>query len=241
MTRNLMLALCLAAVATQAQAQNEASSLDRIEVTGSRISYRDLLDTPAISLTKPGDYLLQQITLLNDTRDKAARTKELHDTITRLLSAAGSRYRLLHGDAYRLTLTRDNHRVPIEDDEKRPDAGLVTLQVGVDVGSDPGKAEVIIADMRRFIEGADKVGRTEIDIVGDTALGMNRPERFRYELIEAIAKDSQRLMGAMALDCKVELEGLNSRIEWQRVSAAELLLYIPYSMAITDCSMRREG
>ena len=57
----------------------------------------------------------------------------------------------------------------------------------------------------------------------------------RYELIDAIAKDSKRLMDAMALDCKVQIDGLNSRVQWERASAAELLLYIPYRMTISEC------
>lgn len=68
-----------------------------------------------------------------------------------------------------------------------------------------------------------------------TAYEMNKPERFRYELIDVIAKDSKRLMDAMALDCKVEIDGLNGRVQWERASAAELLLYIPYRMTISDC------
>jgi hypothetical protein len=37
------------------------------------------------------------------------------------------------------------------------------------------------------------------------------------------------------MQCEVALDGLNSRIEWQRVSASELLLYIPYTMTVGDC------
>ncbi len=89
--------------------------------------------------------------------------------------------------------------------------------------------------MRRFIRSASKVGRTEIEIKGDTALVMNKPERFRYEIIDSIVKDSKRSIDAMALDCKVEINGLNRRVEWERVSAAELLLYIRYNVTISDC------
>ena len=128
-----------------------------------------------------------------------------------------------------------NYRVDLEQDGKRPDTNQVSLQIRVGIGGDPAKAETIIAEMRRFVRSADKVGRTVIDIKGDTALVMNKPERFRYELIDAIAKDSKRLMDAMALDCKVQIDGLNRRVEWERASAAELLMYIRYSVTISDC------
>ncbi|MGQ0801565.1 MAG: hypothetical protein ACT4NL_15815 [Pseudomarimonas sp.] len=60
------------------------------------------------------------------------------------------------------------------------------------------------------------------------ALGMNKPERYRYELIEAIAADSLKIRESVGAGCKVDLDGLNSRIEWERVGPTELLLYVPY-------------
>jgi hypothetical protein len=64
--------LALSALSAHAQ-DTEDLELDRITVTGSRINYADLLDTPAVSVTKPGDYLLQPIVLTNDSRDAAMR------------------------------------------------------------------------------------------------------------------------------------------------------------------------
>lgn len=229
----------LLTVVAPALAQNEATSLDRIEVTGSRISYRDLLDTPAIAITKPGDYLLQEFRLENDTRDKAGRERELHETIAKLISAGGSRYGLLFGDAYRITLDRNNYRVDLEENGKRPDTSSVTLQLRTDLGGDPKQAESIALAMQKFLREAPTVGRTEISVEGETALGMGKPERFRYDLISAISQDTTQVMQALGLQCSVKLEGLNSRIEWQRISAGELLLYIPYSMSIQDCVPRK--
>ena len=231
----LLCGLCALALPMIAQGQDSSDELDTVVVTGSRIGYSDLLDTPAVSLTKPGDYLLQTIVLSNDSRDAEMRKREIHETIAQLIGSTGSRYVVFHVDEYRIALNRDNYRVELLVDGKRPDSNLVSLQIRVGVGGDPTKAEAIIADMRRFIRSASKVGRTEIEIRGDTALVMNKPERFRYELIDAIAKDSKRLMTAMALDCKTEIDGLNRRVEWERASAAELLLYIRYNVTISDC------
>ena len=231
----LLCGLCALVLPMIAQGQESSDELDTVVVTGSRIGYSDLLDTPAVSLTKPGDFLLQTIVLSNDSRDAEMRKREIHETIAQLIGSTGSRYVVFHVDEYRIALNRDNYRVELEVDGKRPDSNLVSLQIRVGVGGDPTKAEAIIAEMRRFIRSANKVGRTEIEIRGDTALVMNKPERFRYELIDAIAKDSKRLMDAMALDCKTEIDGLNRRVEWERASAAELLLYIRYNVTISDC------
>ncbi|MEQ1514634.1 MAG: hypothetical protein ABL934_18415 [Lysobacteraceae bacterium] len=228
--------LCLLSFVFPVAAQDQTDSLDTIVVTGSRIGYRDLLKTPAISLTKPGDFLTQDIILSNDSRDAETRKRELHDTIAKLIVAAGSRFRVLHNGAYRATLDRNSDQVPLEEDDDRPDANLVRIQIRADLGGDSSRATAVIADMRRFAESAVKVGRTEIDFDGESGLAMSRPERYRYEIIAAIADDARRLVDSLGMQCKVELDGLNSRIEWQRVSASELLLYIPYTMTVGDCS-----
>lgn len=233
MRRTALTVMLTGMLALPALAQDETSALDTIEVTGSRISYRDLLETPAVSITRPGDYLVQRFSLENDTREPAAREQELRDTISRLVAAGGGRYRLLHGDAYRTTLDRDT-RVPFEPVPNRADASRVVLQLRSELGA-PENAEALANEMQAFLRGATKTGRTEIRMEGETALGMGRPERYRPELIAAISKDTQQVMQSLGLRCSVDLDGLNSRIDWERVSAGELLLYIPYTMTITGC------
>ena len=162
MFRTALLPLCLLSLALPVAAQEQDSSdeLDTVVVTGSRIGYDDLLDTPAVSLTKPGDYLLQTIVLSNDSRDAAMRKREIHETIAKLIASAGGRYVVFYVDEYRIALNRDNYRIELEEDDKRPDTNRVSLQIRVGIGGDPAKAEAIIAEMRRFIRSADKVGRT---------------------------------------------------------------------------------
>lgn len=221
------------------QAQ-EAASLDRIEVTGSRISYRDLLDTPAIAITKRGDYLLQEFTLVNDTRSEEGRKQEIHATIEKMLARASGRYQLLGGDGYRDVLDKSSFRVGLASDSKRPDVSSVVLQLRADVGGDAVKGEQTIQAMRAFVRESQAVGRTEIDLDDETALGMNKPERYRYDLIEAIAEDARQVVARLGNGCRVELGGLNSRIEWERVSAVELLLYVPYTMEVSACGLVEE-
>jgi hypothetical protein len=221
---------------TLAYAEDEASSLERVEVTGSRISYRDLLETPAISITKQGDYVLQAITLVNDTRNKEARNQEIYATVEKLLSRSGNKYKVLQDDAFRTLLDRTNYKVELQEDSKRPDVSKLRLQIRMDIEGSPSQSEKLIRALRDFVKETPKIGRTEVDLDADTSLGMNKPERYRYELIEAISNDSQKIAAVLGTGCKVQLDGLNSRIEWMRVGATELLLYVPYSMAVTECS-----
>lgn len=236
MDAKLLLALAsLALMPVGIAAAQDHEQLETITVVGSRISYRDLLDTPAVALTKPGDYLLQPIVLYNDTRNEEARKQGLYATIRKMIDAAGGRFEVVYGENYVGVLDESNYRVDVKDDPKRPDASRLELSVRAEIGGDPTRGDRIIRDLRAFIAAAERVGRTEIETSGETALSMKRPERYRYDLITAIAKDTDQLRQRMGAGCTVALDGLISRIEWERVSAAELLLYIPYTMTLDGC------
>jgi hypothetical protein len=103
------------------------------------------------------------------------------------------------------------------------------------INGEPGNAQELTRALRTFAEKAERVGRTEIDISKETALSLSRPERYRYDLIKAIADDTTKVRAQLGAGCTVSVDGLSSRIEWRRVSAAELLLYIPYHMTIQEC------
>lgn len=245
-----MFASAIACVALAASAishaQDGAENLDSVVVTGSRIAYRDLLATPAVSITRPGDYLLLPFELVNDTRSEEGRRDEIHATIRKMINAAGSRFEIVHGDSYVTRLDASNFTVPLAadagDKKERPDTSHVALFVRTAIGGTPDKAEALTRALREFVDRAERIGRTEIDVEKETALSLSRPERFRHEIIRAIADDTAKVRAALGDGCEVAIEGLGSRIEWQRVSAAELMLYIPYTMEIRGCgSPRRVG
>lgn len=237
--RMITLAVVLTCAPVVAAAQDEGAQMETVEVTGSRVSYRDLLDTPAIAIVKPGDYLVQKFSIFNDTRDAQARRREIHETILAILKAAGPSFKLQQGAEFRATLDAENYRlVDIEDDPKRPDSSLVTLFVRAELAAGGTSANAMIDGIDALLRNAKGSGRSEIKPIDGAGLGMNKPERYRYELIAEIARDSRKILDTMALDCKFELEGLNTRIEWQRVSAGDLMLYIPYTMTISECRER---
>jgi hypothetical protein len=234
--------LALAAIAPPASAQDGNERLETIVVTGSRISYRDLLDTPAVSITRPADYLLLQITLVNDTRSEEGRRNEIYATIQKMLHQADKRFQLEYGgDAFISALDDKNFRIPLEKDEKRADVSKVSLFVRTSIGGDPGKAEELTRALHDFATKAEKVGRTEIEPDKETALSLARPERFRYDLIKAIADDTAKVRATLGEGCEVSLTGLSSRIEWHRVSASELMLGIPYTMEIKGCGTTQKA
>lgn len=142
---------------------------------------------------------------------RVGRRKELHETISKLLAAAGAKYQLLHSEAYPITLDRGNFQVELKDDPKRPDVSRVALQVRAEVAQDRSSSgQAQIHALCEFVQRASRAGRTEIHVDDDTALGMNRPERFRYELIQSIADDSRRIAATLGSSCAITLDVLTA-------------------------------
>lgn len=224
------------AVPAYAQEGGEASELDSVMVTGSRISNEDLDGTPAISITKQGDYLLQKITLINDTRSEEGRKQEIYATIEKILAKTGGSYQLLSVESYSAVLNKNNYKVDLGKDSGRPDVSRVTLYIRANITGNTEDGEALVSRLRSFARDSVKIGRTEIEVEKNTALVMNKPERYRYEVISAISEDSKKIASGLGVGCEIKLSRLDSRIEWGRASATELLLYIPYSMEISGCT-----
>jgi len=219
-----------------AQEGGEASALDSVMVTGSRISNEDLDGTPAISITKQGDYLLQKITLINDTRSEEGRKQEIYATIEKILSKLGGNYQLLSVESYSAVLNKNNYKVDLSKDGARPDVSRVTLYIRANIAGSNEDGDQLVSRLRSFARDSAKIGRTEIEVEKNTALVMNKPERYRYEVIAAISEDAKKITANLGAGCEIKLGHLDGRIEWGRASATELLLYIPYSMEVSGCT-----
>jgi hypothetical protein len=236
--RLMTIALLMSSFVAPAYAQDggEASELDSVMVTGSRISNEDLDGTPAIAITKKGDYLLQKITLINDTRSEEGRKQEIYATIEKILAKTGVNYQLLSVESYSAVLNKNNYKIDLSKDSSRPDVSRVTLYIRANITGNTEDGETLVSRLRGFARDSVKIGRTEIEVDKSTALVMNKPERYRYEVIAAISEDSKKITSGLGVGCEIKLSRLDSRIEWGRASATELLLYIPYSMEISGCT-----
>lgn len=236
--RLMTTALLMSSFIAPAYAQDggEASELDSVMVTGSRISNEDLDGTPAIAITKKGDYLLQKITLINDTRSEEGRKQEIYATIEKILAKTGGDYQLLSVESYSAVLNKNNYKIDLSKDSSRPDVSRVTLYIRANIAGNTEDGETLVSRLRSFARDSVKIGRTEIEVDKSTALVMNKPERYRYEVIAAISEDSKKITAGLGAGCEIKLSRLDSRIEWGRASATELLLYIPYSMEISGCT-----
>jgi hypothetical protein len=194
-------------------------------------------EMPAVTVTKQADFLVQNIRLLNDSRSPDLRKTEILSTIENLLTRAKAMkgMALSYGQGFLEPINLDDESLQLIEDRQRTDTSYVDIYAKVALDSNRStKAQ--IGDLREFVSGVQKAGRTEIIPLGDIGLSIVGPEQYRYEIIQKIAGENAKIIEAMRADCEVSISGLEGRVQWERTSVSELTLYIRHGMEISDCS-----
>ena len=228
--RAVFLALGAMLLGVDASAQN----LEEVVVTGLRAS--DYSEMPAVTITKPADFLVQKIQLINDSRSPDLRKKEIIETVEGMLkrSTSGRNIALSYGEGFLVPVNLTEESLQIIEDKKRPDTSRVEIYVKVTLAAgDDTKAR--IAALRKFIEKTPLVGRTEVEPMDDVGLSIVGPEKYRYDILARIAEENARLAKVVGSKCEVKVSGLSRRVMWERTEVAELMLYIPYEMEMSHC------
>jgi hypothetical protein len=214
-----------------------AQDSEEIFVTAARISSNDYSGMPAITLARQADFLAKSIELTNDTRDHAGRANEIYQTIKDLVEATKgqSDFALAYGSDFLIPITDANYTVvPLTEDSDRPDTTNVTIYAKAALA--PGaNVEQLIAKLTTFITDAKVTGRTEVTAGDSVSLSLVSPEKYRPEIIKRIVDDAGQLRATVGPSCKINISGLENRVEWGRTDISELTLYIPYKVEMTDC------
>lgn len=220
----------LAFVAFSATAQNE-----EIVVTGMRSGGYGAM--PAITIKKPADFLVQKVQLVNDSRSPELRRTEILSTIDAMLRRASSNKRiaLSYGEGFLEPVNLSDESLQILEGRKRPDTSTIDIFVKATLAAGDNVKERI-AELRRFIDDSQLTGRTEIEPLGDIGLSIVNPERYRYDIIARIVEENTRMVKVMGSTCRINLGGLEGRVQWERTDVAELTLFIPYGAEVTDCT-----
>jgi hypothetical protein len=211
---------------TFAQAQDDA--VEEVIVTG--IMETDgYYEMPAVTLKKQGDFLVQDVKMINDSRDKSLREKEIRETLRALSESAKKNgdIQLAYGDEFLRTLNPNDKSLVFSKDSSRADTSYLYFSVKQKVSPSKPATEQE-ASLVKFIKAAKKIGRTELDLSGEADLSIVNPEKYRYEVIKKIADENQNLRQAIGQSCDIELDGISNRVKWQRTGIIELVIYIPY-------------
>lgn len=221
LTRLKFLVLAAALFGRVVHAQNdEVVILAPFEVASAKDSI------PPITIRKVADFLLLQVELVNDTRDADKRRDELYETVKGIIGAA-SRVKSLEISTREMTLSLQNYQVRLDGKTDKADTSTVELLFKVPLGPNDDVV-ALTAQLRQFSRQVKVVGRTEI-FPGEIGISVKTPERFRYEVVEQIAGDVQKMKQLFGASFDILVKGLDQRLHWRRASVSELELYLPYS------------
>jgi hypothetical protein len=227
-------ALILSCLVMDAAAQSGES--EEVVVTGSRRTGEVVVPLPAVTIRKRADFLVQAVSISNDTRDARSRKDETYQTLRGLVQAAARvpGLSLAFQKGVLIAITEKDYQIPLADDGDRDDASHATIFVKLALTPQTDVAQAI-STLESFISDARMVGRTSLDSQGEVALSVINPERYRGEVIAAIAQSVKELRTALGDRCRINVGDFSRRLQWQRSEVSELTLYLPYDLRVEGC------
>lgn len=216
---------------TSAVAQDLASQ--EIIVTGSRIEQDDYQrDMPAVGLRKTADFLVQEVIIRGDTRDPKQRAVEIRQMLERAVKLAGRHgVQLAYGEYILTPLTTANLDDVVLSSDSRPDSQKIEFLVKAPLSGKEGGAAAA-KRIEDYVDAVPEVGRAQMDTSGDSSLSIVGPDQYRMEIAGKVMDDANALSTKMGAGYAVTIEGLNMPVLWTRAGPSEVMLYIPYKLAI---------
>lgn len=185
---------------------------------------------PPVSIKKTGDFLVLKVGMENDSREYSQRRQEIYDTLERMVDAAAKTSRIkLHSGEF--PIDKNAFKIKLMEGGKRADTS--SADVFVKIPLKPGDdVPQLTEELRKFVSGIKVSGRTEF-LPGEVGLSILDPEQYRYELIEAIAKDIKKTGEIFGGTNNFSVSGLDKKLKVRRVSVTEVELYLAYEFKIT--------
>jgi hypothetical protein len=200
-------------------AQDETIILSPFSISSAKRSNK-----PPVVVKKRADFLLLEISLVNDSREEEMRRTEVYTTLKALLKGvpAGSKIELFTEE---FTLTPAHYQIPLFDVAEKRDTSQVTLYAKIPL-SESDDVGALAESLRAYVRKIKGDGRTEI-FSGELGLSIKNPEKYRYEVVQAIAADVKKLRESFGDSFEIIVTGLDGRLEWERTTVSEIELYLP--------------
>ncbi|MEZ5498298.1 MAG: hypothetical protein R3E77_02590 [Steroidobacteraceae bacterium] len=229
-----LLALCLAATSAGASAQ----SMDEIIVTAAKRDESARL--PGAYLRRTGDFMLLEVTVTNDTREFAARKREIYDTLKAMLAAAnrdgGIELSVIDENDLVLPLRVDDATVSLAPDS-RPDTSRTSINVKTRIPASGANSLALIAKLKQFVASIKPSGRTQLLSAGSVEISIVNPLQYREQVIELFATDAARVTKSLGEDYRVIVRGIDQPIRWIRMGVLDLALFVPYQYDVIPATV----
>lgn len=213
----------------------QCATATEIVITGSRIP--DYNGVPHVMMPRRADFVLRDLQVDCDTRDKAQRINEIKSTLRAMIAAAGGNILLgVRGesgdDEFVLPLTEDRFDQYILADTKRPDANYVVTIVKSPILAQETSERLANARIEAFVKGIKGVGRSTLALDRDFALSVVDPEQYRGGILKLIAADARGVAGIFESGYGAEVRSIQRRVLWMRTGPIDLALYLPYELNV---------
>jgi hypothetical protein len=138
---------------------------------------------------------------------------------------------LSYGEGFLVPVNLDDDALKIIDDKKSSDTSRINISIKIAI-SEKEPAKVKIEELKKFLKNVNLVGRTLLEEEGDIGLSIISPEQYRYDVLSLIAKENNKLKDVFGSACSAEIDGVSGRVEWERVSVDELVLFIRFKTKV---------
>lgn len=213
------------------------ASAQEIVVTGSRIA---ISKVPQISIARHADFLLRDLRVECDTRDKAQRLAEIRSTLKAALDMTRSDKTIALG-VYGTTdedsnlvrpFTENNYGANILESNGRSDVSSTTLIVKTPILPNETVETAAMARIERFVHSVKLAGRTTLTLADGFSLSVVDPEQYRAPLLKLIAANAKQTADVFGPGYGPEIWRLQNPVEWSRTGPIDLALYIDYQLNV---------
>lgn len=207
----------------------QSGDFDEVIVTGSRG-----VDNPAIFIEKRGDFLLLDVRIQNDSRERKERIRDLELTIKGIVEAAKGQPDI------ELSLVEDGFVRPLTQlafmdtvrPGNQPDTSYSNLKVKTDIPKSDVEAYKLVRKLDDFVDNLDGVGRTTIATYEDVAVSIINPYQFRTEVRDKVIEEMTSTLERLGPDYAIIPRGLDNQITWVRSGDLNLKFFMEYSYKI---------
>jgi hypothetical protein len=228
--RSLLIAIA-AALMSAAPALAQEGEYEEIVVTGSRLESYERLITPHVTVVRRADFAVVDVEVRSDTRDESQRLDEIRQALRGLQSRSRPGHVTLALRDEDAQIVRGFSMQAAEDLFTRgrlADTSRVTVLLRTPI-SPQDTLESLRARVDSFVAAAQKPGRVEMQ-AGELSLSMLDPNRFRPQLLAAIAADARAVASAMGAGYTPSVGGLENQVAWKRTGDLDLTLFLPYTI-----------
>jgi len=197
----------------------------------SSVNVFGFVGSPVVSVTRrmPADFVSMTVTVSSDRRNPAERAIEV-DAGQQALIQAAARNPGVEFEVGPPTLSgRTGSKFSFSSYGVSSEAEVTLLKP---IAVEGASLFPLAAQLHEFVTAVSAPGKCEYR-VGQMRLGIRDPERFRPELLRAIAADVEKTRQALGGSGSVTVSGLGGPVRVRQVSDTAVELFIAYDISIS--------